>query len=90
MDKKEPEAEPHFSQPVRQIMSMLVALGLVAAGGYLGFATIAAVFWTNPYLNGAILACFVLAVLFQAGGATDAVGRLDRKLCQGADRARPR
>lgn len=63
MDKKEPEAEPHFSQPVRQIMSMLVALGLVAAGGYLGFATIAAVFWTNPYLNGAILACFVLGVL---------------------------
>jgi len=63
MDKKEPEAEPHFSQPVRQIMSMLVALGLVAAGGYLGFATIASIFWTNPYLNGAILACFVLGVL---------------------------
>lgn len=62
-DAREPEAEPHFSQPVRQITSMLIALGLIAAGGYVGFSTILTIFLTNPYLNGLILAVFVLGVL---------------------------
>lgn len=63
MDKKEPEAEPHFSQPWRQIIMMLIALGAVGAGLYLGFANIKAIFLSNPYLNGVILGVFVLGVL---------------------------
>lgn len=62
-DRRDPEAETHFSQPVRQISSMLLVLALVGAGLYVAFATIAAIFWTNPYLNGLILAVFVLGVL---------------------------
>ena len=60
---KEIEVEPQFSQPVRQITSMMVALGLVGAGLYIGFAQLDAIFWSNPYLNGAILIVFVLGVL---------------------------
>ena len=60
---REPEAEPQFSQPVRQIISMLIVLGLIIAGLYIGFAQISAIFWSNPYLNGAIVIVFVLGVL---------------------------
>jgi hypothetical protein len=62
-ETREPEAEPQFTQPVRQIISMLIVLGLVGAGLYIGFAQINAIFWSNPYLNGAILLVFVLGVL---------------------------
>lgn len=62
-DIREPEAEPQFSQPVRQIVSMMIVLALIGAGFYVGFAQISAIFWTNPYLNGAIFAVFVIGVL---------------------------
>ncbi len=62
-DIREPEVEPQFTQPVRQIVSMLIVLGLVGAGLYLGREQIIAIFWSNPYLNGAILAVFVLGVM---------------------------
>ncbi|MEL6840671.1 MAG: biopolymer transporter ExbB [Pseudomonadota bacterium] len=42
---------------------MLVVLGLVGAGFYLGQTQIIAIFNANPYLNGVILAVFVLGVL---------------------------
>ncbi|WP_072856677.1 biopolymer transporter ExbB [Loktanella atrilutea] len=41
---------------------MLIALALVAAGLYVGFAQIRAIFMSNPYLNGLILAVFVMGV----------------------------
>ena len=63
LDIREPEAEPHFSQPLRQIFSMLIALGLVGAVGYVGYATIFSIFMSNPYLNGLILFVFVIGVL---------------------------
>lgn len=62
-ETREPEAEPQFTQPVRQIISMLIVLGLVGAGIYLGFEQLNAIFWSNPYLNGAILFVFVSGVL---------------------------
>ncbi len=62
-DIREPEAEPYFSRPLRQIMSMLIALGLIGAGAYVGFPTLDAIFWSNPYLNGLILAVFFLGIL---------------------------
>ncbi len=63
MHPGDPEGETHFSQPVRQITSMLIVLGLVGALLYIGFANIAAIFLSNPYLNGLILGVFVLGVL---------------------------
>ncbi|MDX8349892.1 biopolymer transporter ExbB [Cognatiyoonia sp. IB215446] len=42
---------------------MLTVLGLVGAGLYLGQAQIIAIYNSNPYLNGVILAVFVLGVL---------------------------
>ncbi len=63
MDTRTPEAAPHFSQPVRQIAFMLIALGLVGFGAYVGFRTILDVFNTNVVLNSAIAIVLVLGVL---------------------------
>ena len=60
---RQPEAKPQFSQPVRQILSMLLALGLVAAGLVLGWDVLRGIFLSNPWLNSAISAFFVLGVL---------------------------
>ncbi len=62
-DKREPKAQPQFSQPIRQILFMLTVLGLVGAGFYLGLEQITAIYQSNPYLNGVILAVFVLGVI---------------------------
>jgi hypothetical protein len=62
-DLREPEADPQFSQPVRQITSMIIVLALVGGGTYVAFATISAIFQSNLYLNGLILGVFVLGVL---------------------------
>ena len=64
---RETEAEPQFTQPVRQITSMLIVLALVGAGLYLGYAQIREIFLANVYLNGAILAVFVIGVLSTFG-----------------------
>jgi uncharacterized protein YukE len=57
------EAEPHFSQPVRQIFLMLVAVGLFSFGAYVAYPRVGPVFLSNPYLNGVILLVFVVGVL---------------------------
>ncbi|MGG7645974.1 biopolymer transporter ExbB [Rhodovulum sp. YNF3179] len=57
------EADAHFTQPVRQIVMMLVVIGLVAAGSYLVYPSLAPVFLSNPYLNGVIAGVFVIGVL---------------------------
>lgn len=57
------EAEPYFSQPVRQITLMLVSLGLVGAGVYLALPRIGPVFYANPYLNGFIVVVFLIGVI---------------------------
>lgn len=54
---------PQFTQPVRQILVMLVVLGLVVFAGYLLFPSVAPVFLANPYLNGVIMGVFVIGVL---------------------------
>ena len=63
MDKPDREAEPYFSQPVRQIVLMLIVLGLVAGGGYLAFPSVSPVFLSSPYLNGFIVLVFAIGVL---------------------------
>lgn len=63
MDLSEREAEPHFSQPVRQIFLMLVAVGLFSFGAYVALPRVASVFLANPYLNGVIAFVFLIGVL---------------------------
>ena len=57
------EADPYFSQPVRQILTMLVVLALVGAGAQLALPSVGPVFFANPWLNGFILGVFVIGVL---------------------------
>ena len=52
------KADPQFSQPVRQIVMMLVVLGFAAGVGILLFPTVSPVFFASPYLNGFILFVF--------------------------------
>ncbi|WP_372837853.1 biopolymer transporter ExbB [Phaeovulum sp.] len=55
--------KPQFSQPVRQIMAMIVVLGLVGMGGYFAYSRIYPIFLANPWLNGLIFAVFVMGIL---------------------------
>ena len=62
-DKRAAKAAPQFSQPIRQLLFMLIVIGLLGAGIYLGLEQITAIYLSNPYLNGVILGVFVLGVL---------------------------
>ncbi|MFN3613531.1 MAG: biopolymer transporter ExbB [Rubrimonas sp.] len=57
------DREVEFSQPVRQIAFMLAALAAVGGIGWFLYAPIATVFQANVYLNGLILAVFVIGVV---------------------------
>jgi len=63
MDRTDRQAEPKFSQPVRQVTLMLVALGLTGAGVFVALPRVLPVFMANPYLNGFILFVFAIGVL---------------------------
>ncbi|WP_109562630.1 biopolymer transporter ExbB [Jannaschia seohaensis] len=51
-----------FTQPVRQIVYMLAVLSVVGAGVWVAYPQIAPIFTANPWLNGTIIAVFVLGV----------------------------
>lgn len=55
--------EPQFSQPVRQIVLMLIVLGLTAAAAVLLYPTVQQIFAASPYLKIFILCVFVIGVL---------------------------
>ena len=63
MNRRDPQAPPHFSQPLRQIALMLIVLALVLFGAYISFRTLEQVFYTNVYLNSVIAIVFALGVL---------------------------
>jgi hypothetical protein len=63
MDQPDIEAEPHFSQPVRQVLLMLIVLGLTGFGAFFALPRVLPVFQANPYLNGFIIFVFVIGVL---------------------------
>jgi len=63
MDQPEREAELHFSHPFRQIVLMLVVLGLTGVLAYLALPSVLPVFIANPYLNGFIVLVFVIGVV---------------------------
>lgn len=52
-----------FTQPVRQIVSMLMVLALTGTGTFLAWPSVAPVFLANPLLNGFIFFVFVIGVL---------------------------
>ncbi|MGJ8544275.1 MAG: biopolymer transporter ExbB [Sulfitobacter sp.] len=51
---------PQFSQPVRQIVSMLIVLVLTGFGAFVALPRVLPVFQANPYLNGFILIVFAI------------------------------
>lgn len=57
------EVRAQFSQPIRQIVLMLIVVGAFCAGAYLAFPRIAPVFASSPWLNGTICVVFVVGVL---------------------------
>ena len=61
--------QPQFSQPVRQIVLMLVAVALVVAGAWFAYGRILRIFSSNEALNGLILAVFVMGVLGCVSGS---------------------
>jgi len=63
MDQPDREAEPFFSQPWRQFLTMGLILGLVAGVGYVAIGKVAPVVLSNPYLNGFIIFVFVIGVM---------------------------
>lgn len=60
--RMEAKAEPQFSQPVRQIVMMLIALGLAVALGVLLYREVMPVFLASPWLNGFIACVFLIGV----------------------------
>ena len=62
MDTPDRERGVQFTQPVRQILLMLIILALIGFGAYLIYPAVSSVFLANPFLNGIILGVFVLGV----------------------------
>lgn len=63
MAQTTPEANPHFSHPVRQIVLMLIVLGLSGSGAILALPRVLPIFEANPYLNGFIIFVFIIGVV---------------------------
>ena len=63
MDKIRGETAPTFSQPIRQIVAMLVACLLVGSGAWFIHAEVVGIPRVNPLFNGFITAVFLLGVV---------------------------
>ena len=63
MDQPDREAHTQFSQPVRQILLMLIVLGLTGVGVFFAAPRVMPVFIANPFLNGFIFFVFVIGVI---------------------------
>ncbi|KIC35573.1 biopolymer transporter ExbB [Leisingera sp. ANG-M7] len=63
MAQPDRKTRPQFSQPVRQIIMMLIALGLSGFGAFVALPRVLPVFQANPWLNGFIVFVFVIGVL---------------------------
>ncbi len=56
-------SSPQFALPTRQFFLMVSVVMLTGAGGYILYPRVEAVFLSNLYLNGFIMAVFVIGVL---------------------------
>ncbi|MDC3017676.1 biopolymer transporter ExbB [Paracoccaceae bacterium] len=52
-----------FSQPIQQVVLMLISLLLAMVGSYFMFPSVAPIFLSSPYLNGVILTVFFFGIL---------------------------
>jgi hypothetical protein len=80
LDKPDREVRAQFSQPWRQITSMLIVIGLVGAGAFVALPRVLPVFLANPWLNGFIIVVFfigVLACFYQVGQLINSVRWLE-------------
>ncbi|MEO0831326.1 MAG: biopolymer transporter ExbB, partial [Pseudomonadota bacterium] len=59
----ETEAAPQFSQPLRQIILMLLVIIAVSVGAYFLYPDLAPVFLQNPFLNGLIIGVFLVGLI---------------------------
>lgn len=57
------KARTQFSQPIRQIVQMLVILAATGAGVYMAYPAMAPIFSANPWLNGTIIFVFFIGVM---------------------------
>ncbi len=55
--------EPAFSRPTRQAMIMMVILAFVGVGAVAAFPSMSQIFLVSPWLNGVIIAVFIMGVL---------------------------
>ncbi len=62
MDEAERRAAPVFTQPIRQILTILLALGLTGAGLFFALPSVMPVFLANLYLNAFILLVFLIGL----------------------------
>ena len=74
MAQQDREIRPQFSQPVRQIIMMLFALGMSGFGAFVALPRVLPVFQANPWLNGFILFVFVIGVLACFWQVTQLIG----------------
>jgi hypothetical protein len=63
MSQADPTISPQFTQPVKQIIWMLIVVILAVLGGYFIFPAVEPIFLSSPYLNGFILLVFVLGLM---------------------------
>jgi hypothetical protein len=94
MAKTQAERTITFSQPIRQIVSMLTAIGLAVAGGWFIRDTVLHILGTNPALNAFILAVFgfgILTCFWQVFILVQSVAWIERVLnaVPGAETASP-
>lgn len=63
MLKADTKIDPHFTQPVRQILMMLMFVVIVAIGGFLSYQSLLPIFMANIYLNGFIGLVFIFGII---------------------------
>lgn len=63
MAKYDAPAEPQFTQPVNQIIIMLLICIAVGAGVFVAFPKVAPIFLASPYLNGFIILVFLFGIV---------------------------
>ncbi len=63
MDKQALETKLHFSQPIRQIIMMMLAIGLASIGLFMAMNDVIAVVTANLYLNGFIFFVFCVGII---------------------------
>ncbi|MCO4824235.1 MAG: biopolymer transporter ExbB [Amylibacter sp.] len=57
------KTDPHFTQPVRQILMMLMFVVMVVIGAFLSYQSLLPIFMANVYLNGFIMFVFVFGIM---------------------------